>query len=330
MGNVGAVMQKTRAGVIALTNKTDYYPFGMPMPNRQTTDGNYRYAFQGQEKDPETGMEAFELRLWDGRLGRWLTVDPYHEFFSPYVGMGNNPISLTDPDGGSTEGGDDPPIDWKLVNELMPIAEKYAVPSPSRSSNPSHISNGVDSHLITVFGQNADYGALGSTTNGFLSLPQDFGDWNTDGSDGRRWIGCMACHADNGAYRTLAYNSPSRYAGLSIAATLDLVLPGAFIPDSYSMTVGQWMTEAEYNTFKVTGMIPRSNVLANGSSGFNDINLTHYVEFSVHPSILKLKDANKGWYNVIPNNRILQKLYKTKGLTMPPPRATNIKLIKKR
>jgi hypothetical protein len=48
-------------------------------------------------------MEAFELRLWDGRLCRCLTVDQYHEFSSPYLGMGNNPISLTDPDGGSTE-----------------------------------------------------------------------------------------------------------------------------------------------------------------------------------------------------------------------------------
>ncbi len=73
------------------------------MPNKHTTDGNYRYAFQGQEKDAETGMEAFELRLWDGRLGRWLTVDPYHEFHSPYLGMGNNPVSLIDPDGGQTD-----------------------------------------------------------------------------------------------------------------------------------------------------------------------------------------------------------------------------------
>ena len=78
----------------------------MPMPNKTTTDNNYRYNFQGQEKDPETGMEAFELRLWDGRLGRWLTVDPYHEFHSPYVGMGNNPMNLIDPDGGSTDGVD--------------------------------------------------------------------------------------------------------------------------------------------------------------------------------------------------------------------------------
>jgi RHS repeat-associated protein len=109
LGNVRAVIQKTGAGIFALTNKADYYPFGMPMPNKTTTDGNYRYAFQGQEKDPETGMEAFELRLWDGRLGRWLTVDPYSQYDSPYLGMGNNPLSMIDPDGGFAGEPTDPP-----------------------------------------------------------------------------------------------------------------------------------------------------------------------------------------------------------------------------
>jgi RHS repeat-associated protein len=62
---------------------------------------NYRYAFQGQELDGETGMEAFQLRLWDGRIGRWLSPDPMGQYASPYLGMGNNPISRIDPDGGS-------------------------------------------------------------------------------------------------------------------------------------------------------------------------------------------------------------------------------------
>ena len=102
--------------------RADYYPFegsalrkcpvdifstepvgAEGMPNRQTTDGDYRYAYQGQEKDKETNKEAFELRLWDSRIGRWLTTDPYGEFASPYLGMGNNPISLIDPDGGKTD-----------------------------------------------------------------------------------------------------------------------------------------------------------------------------------------------------------------------------------
>jgi len=70
----------------------------MPMPNRTST-GNYRYAYQGQEKDPETGKEAFELRLWDSRIGRWLTTDPKRQFYSPYLGMRNNPIRTIDKDG---------------------------------------------------------------------------------------------------------------------------------------------------------------------------------------------------------------------------------------
>jgi len=99
LGNVRAVIMKNGENAVSLTAKTDYYPFGMPMPNRNL-EGNYRYKYQGQEKDPETGKEAFELRLWDSRIGRWLTPDPYGEFSSPYVGMGNNPITTIDIDGG--------------------------------------------------------------------------------------------------------------------------------------------------------------------------------------------------------------------------------------
>lgn len=71
------------------------------MPNQQIINGEpYRYAYQGQEKDSETNKEAFQLRLWDARIGRWLTTDPARQYASPYMGMGNNPISRYDPDGG--------------------------------------------------------------------------------------------------------------------------------------------------------------------------------------------------------------------------------------
>jgi len=118
LGNVRAVIRKLGSGALAMTAKADYYPFGMPMPAHQVTDSNYRYEFQGQEKDPETGMEAFELRLWEGRLGRWLTVDPMGQYDSPYLGMGNNPINRIDPSGGSDGGpGDDDPI----INLFKPL-----------------------------------------------------------------------------------------------------------------------------------------------------------------------------------------------------------------
>jgi RHS repeat-associated protein len=83
--------------------QTDYYPGGMTMPNRNV-QGDYRYAYQGQEKDPETGKEAFQLRLYDSRINRWLTTDPAGQYHSPYLSMSNNWISVVDPDGGCDDG----------------------------------------------------------------------------------------------------------------------------------------------------------------------------------------------------------------------------------
>lgn len=75
------------------------------MPNRNV-EGNYRYGYQGQyaEKEPElgSGINSFELRLWDSRIGRWLSPDPYGQYHSPYLGMGNKPNMLVGPDGGCT------------------------------------------------------------------------------------------------------------------------------------------------------------------------------------------------------------------------------------
>jgi len=63
---------------------------------------HYKHGYQGQftEKDEEVNWDAFELRNWDGRLARWTTTDPYGQYWSPYLGMGNNPINAVDPDGG--------------------------------------------------------------------------------------------------------------------------------------------------------------------------------------------------------------------------------------
>ena len=38
--------------------------------------------------------------MYDGRVGRWMTTDPYSQYHLPYLAMGNNPISRIDPDGG--------------------------------------------------------------------------------------------------------------------------------------------------------------------------------------------------------------------------------------
>jgi len=86
-----------------VTQATDYYPFGLTMREQTTaTELEYRYKYQGQfaEKDDETGWEHFELREFDPIIGRWTSSDPYGQHYSPYMGMGNNPVSGTDSNGG--------------------------------------------------------------------------------------------------------------------------------------------------------------------------------------------------------------------------------------
>jgi len=80
----------------------DFYPFGLAMDDRQIKVEPYRFGYQGQyaEKDSLANWNAFQLRMYEPRFGRWLTVDPYGQFDSPYIAMGNNPASYTDPDGG--------------------------------------------------------------------------------------------------------------------------------------------------------------------------------------------------------------------------------------
>ena len=88
-------------------NRLDYYPFGMPMPGRSFSSNQYRYGFNGMEKDDEMGKGDgnsydFGARIYDPRLGRWLAVDPLtkkYPHLSPYNFVTNNPIIFVDPDG---------------------------------------------------------------------------------------------------------------------------------------------------------------------------------------------------------------------------------------
>jgi RHS repeat-associated protein len=85
----------------------DYYPFGMSMPGRTLSLANgYRYGFNGKEKDNEAKGEGNQLnfgnRIYDPRLGRWLSVDPLQSKYSslsPYNFVGNTPLQAIDPDG---------------------------------------------------------------------------------------------------------------------------------------------------------------------------------------------------------------------------------------
>lgn len=77
---------------------SDYYPFGMIVPNRHKYADEYRYGFQGQEKDDEIrGGEGnslnYTFRMHDPRIGRFFTTDPLEAKYpwnSPYAFSENN------------------------------------------------------------------------------------------------------------------------------------------------------------------------------------------------------------------------------------------------
>ena len=89
-----------------MVSATDYYPFGYAMEGRGFSSGNYRYGFNGMEKDNELKGSGnsydFGARLLDVRLGRWLAVDPlagkYPEY-SDFIYTGNSPILFIDKNG---------------------------------------------------------------------------------------------------------------------------------------------------------------------------------------------------------------------------------------
>jgi len=120
LGTVRVVIDQNRN----IKQYGDYYPFGYELRRGGSVD--YRYGYQGQysEKDPESGWYAYELRMYDSRIGRWLTMDPYNEFASPYVAMGNNLVNNVDIDGGQTQDPQDPePV---LVGMRLPTFEVKA------------------------------------------------------------------------------------------------------------------------------------------------------------------------------------------------------------
>ncbi len=83
--------------------KSDYYPFGAPMPGRGFLSSNgYKYGFGGQMKDNEISGNgnSYSAEFWqyDSRLGKRWNIDPFSfDWQSPYSCFNNNPIYFADP-----------------------------------------------------------------------------------------------------------------------------------------------------------------------------------------------------------------------------------------
>jgi RHS repeat-associated protein len=138
LGNVLSVISDKKMGVplnetvvkyfvAEVLSQNDYYPFGMGMPGRKFS-GGYRYGFNGKENDNEVKGEGnqqdYGMRIYDTRLGRFLSVDPLtkdYPWYTPYQFAGNTPIWALDLDGGEPKSYIK---DWKVQDLFAPKSGK--------------------------------------------------------------------------------------------------------------------------------------------------------------------------------------------------------------
>ena len=96
----------TRAVLSAVGNtlqnvqSTDYYPFGLAYSTNNLNKN--KYLFSGKELQDASigetilGLYDFGMRQYDAFIGRWISQDPKHQFFSAYIYCNNNPMNLID------------------------------------------------------------------------------------------------------------------------------------------------------------------------------------------------------------------------------------------
>ncbi len=96
-----------------IVSATDYAPFGMTLVGRSFSSDKYRYGFNGKENDNEvkgTGnQQDYGLRIYDPRLGKFLSVDPLswkYPMLTPYQFASNIPTKFVDLDGAEADPGE--------------------------------------------------------------------------------------------------------------------------------------------------------------------------------------------------------------------------------
>ncbi|MGN6600926.1 MAG: DUF6443 domain-containing protein [Ginsengibacter sp.] len=94
-----------------IIEENHYYAFGLKIAAISSKklgdlpEGNLQNNFQYQgsfsEMDADIGWNDFALRNYDPQVGRFVQQDPFQQFSSSYAGMGDDPVNLIDPSGGS-------------------------------------------------------------------------------------------------------------------------------------------------------------------------------------------------------------------------------------
>lgn len=161
---------------------TDYYAFGQPMPGRTyhiSVPNKYRYGFNGKEKDNEVKGEGnsydFKFRIYDPRLGKFMSIDPMFKefpFYSPYQFASNNPILAKDLEGLETSENKNETEQKTSTKEKKTDNNKTKTPDPN-ATDPKTVGKNFDNSVyMGTKGNPKTYGGADS----YEPKPQDEAD----------------------------------------------------------------------------------------------------------------------------------------------------------
>jgi RHS repeat-associated protein len=116
----------------AVASASDYYPFGLQMDSRTVNEGDYRYGFNGKEKDQdgEFGNTHYDygFRIYNPAIAKFLSVDPltrHYPWNSPYSYAENDVIRSIDLDGLEKVVIIESPFNAKRIKDLLQV-KKYS------------------------------------------------------------------------------------------------------------------------------------------------------------------------------------------------------------
>lgn len=120
-----------------IIEENHYYALGLRIAgisSRAFDAPSNAYLYQGDyaEVDDEISWSDFDLRTYDAQIGRFLQIDPYDQFSSPYSGMGNDPVNNIDKDGGWSAG---------LTGMAIGIGVGFATPYIFEAVTGEHVKN---------------------------------------------------------------------------------------------------------------------------------------------------------------------------------------------
>lgn len=117
VGNIRLSYKADANNNAEVVKESSYYPFGLEHKGDNQTNSAqpaYRYGFQEQEKQEETGWSSFKWRNYDSSMGRFFNIDPLsekYEFWSPYTFSGNRVVDARELEGL------EPNVPYKSYNE---------------------------------------------------------------------------------------------------------------------------------------------------------------------------------------------------------------------